>query len=92
MLLVQQQLMFLAELLVNSGSLVAVVVRHSNLQQGLKVEVLVDLMLAVETHLQIVTNLVKLAITELQTLAVVQVVVMPIPLTREEVMAVLDLS
>ena len=65
MLLVQQQLMFLAELQVNSGSLVAVVVRHSNLQQGLKVEVLVDLMLAVETHLQIVTNLVKLAITEL---------------------------
>jgi hypothetical protein len=73
----------------NTGSLVAVVVRHSHLQQELKVEVLVDLMLVVETHLQIVTNLVKLAIMELQTLVAVAVVVMQMQLTREEEMVVL---
>jgi hypothetical protein len=73
----------------NTGSLVAVAVRHSNLQQGLKVEVLVDLMLAAETHLQIVITLVVLAIMELQTLVAVAVVVMPMQLTREEEMVVL---
>ena len=72
----------------NIGSVAAVVVRHSNLQQGLKVEVLVDLMLVAETHLQIVMYLVKLAIMELQTLVAVAVVVMLIPLTREEEMVV----
>ena len=63
-------------------------VRHSNLQQGLKVEVLVDLMLAAETHLQIVILVVVLVMTEMQTLAVVEVVVMLIPLTGEEEMVV----